>query len=90
MYSSYSFFTLALGGGEWSKSCPGRALPLGKEPLLPIGLEAGWASELVWTQARVKVLYLCWRSNPSHVVIQSVVRHYTDWATSAPVPLQTL
>jgi hypothetical protein len=31
-YSSYSFLTSALEGGEWSASCPGRALPPGKEP----------------------------------------------------------
>jgi hypothetical protein len=29
--------TSALDGGEWSASRPGRALPLGKEPLVPIG-----------------------------------------------------
>jgi hypothetical protein len=34
--SSYSFLTLALDGGEWSASRPGRALPLGKGPLVPI------------------------------------------------------
>jgi hypothetical protein len=48
-YSSYSFLTLALDGGEWSASCPGRALPPGKEPLVPNGEEAGWAPEPVWT-----------------------------------------
>jgi hypothetical protein len=31
-YSSYSFSTSALGGGEWSASRPGRALPTGKDP----------------------------------------------------------
>jgi hypothetical protein len=31
MYSSYSFMTLALDGGEWSAS-PSRALPPGKDP----------------------------------------------------------
>jgi hypothetical protein len=31
-YSSYSFLTSALEGGEWSASRPGRALPPGKEP----------------------------------------------------------
>jgi hypothetical protein len=34
-YSSYSFLTSALEGGEWSASRPGRALPLGKEPPVP-------------------------------------------------------
>jgi hypothetical protein len=45
-YSSYSYLTSALDGGEWSASRPGRALPLS----VPIGLEAGWAPEPVWTQ----------------------------------------
>jgi hypothetical protein len=35
-YSSYSFLTSALEGGEWSASRPGRALPPGKEPPVPI------------------------------------------------------
>jgi hypothetical protein len=45
-YSSYSFTTSALDGGEWSV----RALPPGKGPPVPIGHEAGWAPEPVWTQ----------------------------------------
>jgi hypothetical protein len=49
-YSSYSFSTSALDGGEWSASCPGRALPRGKDPPVPIVQEAGWAPEPVWTQ----------------------------------------
>jgi hypothetical protein len=49
-YSSYSFTTSALDGGEWSASRPGRALPPGKGPPVPIGEEAGWAPEPVWTQ----------------------------------------
>jgi hypothetical protein len=49
-YSSYSFLTSALEGGEWSASRPGRALPPGKEPPVPIVQEAGWAPEPVWTQ----------------------------------------
>jgi hypothetical protein len=50
MYSSYSFTTSALDGGEWSASRPGRALPLGKGHLVPIVHEAGWALQVVWTQ----------------------------------------
>jgi hypothetical protein len=49
-YSSYSFLTSALDGGEWSASRPGRVLPPGKGPPVPIVQEAGWAPELVWTQ----------------------------------------
>jgi hypothetical protein len=35
-YSSYSFLTSALGGGEWSASRPGRALPQGKYLWYPL------------------------------------------------------
>jgi hypothetical protein len=49
-YSSYSYLTSALDGGVWSASRSGHALPPGKEPLVPIGQEAGWAPESVWTQ----------------------------------------
>jgi hypothetical protein len=44
-FSSHSFMTLALDGGEWSASRPGRALPP-----VPIAQETGWAPEPVWTQ----------------------------------------
>jgi hypothetical protein len=46
----HSFLTSALEGGERSASRPGRALPPGKEPPVPIVQEAGWAPEPVWTQ----------------------------------------
>jgi hypothetical protein len=46
-YSSYSFLTSALDGGEWSASRLGRPLPAGKDPP---GQEVGWAPEPVWTQ----------------------------------------
>jgi hypothetical protein len=45
-----TFLTLALEGGEWSASRPGRALPPGEEPPVPTVQEAGWAPEPVWTQ----------------------------------------
>jgi hypothetical protein len=35
---------------EWSASRPGRALPPMKGPPVPIGQEAWWAPEPVWTQ----------------------------------------
>jgi hypothetical protein len=49
-YSSYSFSTSALDGGEWSASRPGRALAQGKGPPVPIVQEVGWAPEPVWIQ----------------------------------------
>jgi hypothetical protein len=57
MYSSYSLTTSAVDGGEWSDSRPGRALPPGKGPPVPIVQEAGWASEPVRTQ-RLEEKYL--------------------------------
>jgi hypothetical protein len=58
MYSSYSFSTSALDGGEWSVSRPGRALTPGKGPPVHIVQEAGWAPEPVWTQ-RLEEKLLC-------------------------------
>jgi hypothetical protein len=79
-YSSYSFLTLALDGGEWSVSHRGHALPLEKEPgTQPLAV---WTTELDWTQAGGKILCLCWGFNPDHPVVQSVVRHCTDRATT--------
>jgi hypothetical protein len=49
-YSSYSFSTSALDGGEWSASRLGRALSPVKGLPVPIVQEAGWAPEPVWTQ----------------------------------------
>jgi hypothetical protein len=78
-YSSYSITTSALDGGEWSASRPGRTLAPGKEPLVPIVQEAGWAPEPVWTQRlEEKSFRLCWGSNLDRPVVQPVARHYTD------------
>jgi hypothetical protein len=81
-YSSYSYLTSALDGGEWSASRPGCALPPGKGPPVPTGQEAGWVPKPVWTQRLEE------KSSASvgdrTPVVQSVVRHYTDWATPGP------
>jgi hypothetical protein len=74
-YSSYSFLTSALDGGEWSASRPGRALPPGKGPHVPIIQEAGWAPEPVWTQGlEEKSSAPVGDRTP---IVQLVVRHYT-------------
>jgi hypothetical protein len=78
-YSSYSFLTLALEGGEWSASWPACSLPPRKEPPVPIVQEAGWAPEPVWMQRLEE------KSSASvgdrKPAVQSVVRHHTDCAT---------
>jgi hypothetical protein len=42
------FLTSALAGGEWSASRPGRLTPEERAPV-PVGWEAGWDPEPVWT-----------------------------------------
>jgi hypothetical protein len=82
-YSSYSFLTSALEGGEWSASRPGRALPPGKLTPVPTVQEAGWAPQPVWKQRLEE------KSSASvgdrTPAVQAVVRHYTDWATPAHI-----
>jgi hypothetical protein len=72
--SSYSFLTSALDRGEWLASRPGRALPPGKGPPVPIGQEAGWAPGPVWTQGLEE------KSSASvgDRTPKFVVSHYTD------------
>jgi hypothetical protein len=60
----------------------------GERTPVPIWQEAGWVLEPVWTQRlEEKSFHLCWESNLDHPVVQSVVRHYTDWATPAQLNL---
>jgi hypothetical protein len=78
-YSSYSFTTSALDGGEWSVSRPCRALPPENGGPVPIGQEAGWAPEPVWTQMlQEKSSLPAPGSNPDLPVVQSISRHYID------------
>jgi hypothetical protein len=80
-YSSYSFTTSTLDGGEWSASRPGRALPREKD--LGTQWTGGWVGPRAGldTEARGKILCLWRGSNPDRPVVQPVARHYTDWAT---------
>jgi hypothetical protein len=80
-YSSYSFLTSALEGGEWAASRPDRSLPPQKEPPVPIVQEAGWAPGPVWTQRLEGKSSACVGDRTP--AVQSVVRHCTDWATPA-------
>jgi hypothetical protein len=77
-----SYLTSALDRGEWSASRPGRALPSGEGPPVPVGKETGWAPEPVWTQ-RLEEKSSAPVGDRS-LIVQLVVRHYTAWATTAP------
>jgi hypothetical protein len=73
-YSSYSYLTSALDGGEWSASRLGSALPPGEEPPVPIGQEAaGCAPEPVWTQRLEEKSFASVGDRTP--VVQSVVSH---------------
>jgi hypothetical protein len=51
-------------GVSGQRHAPGRALPPGKGLPVPIGQEAGWAPEPVWTQRiEEKIFPLCRGSN---------------------------
>jgi hypothetical protein len=78
-YTSYSFSTSALDGGEWSASRPARALAPGKGPPVLIVQVVGWAHEPVWTQKLEEKFFRLYRgSNLDRRVVQPVARHYTD------------
>jgi hypothetical protein len=56
----------------------------GKDPPVPIGQEAGWAPEPVWTQRlEEKSFRLNRGSNLDRPVVQPVARHYTDCSGTA-------
>jgi hypothetical protein len=61
----------------------GRALPPGKGPPVPIVQEAGWAPEPVWTQGLEEKFPAPVKDRTP--IVQPVVRHYTAWATAAPL-----
>jgi hypothetical protein len=68
---------LDLGTRRWVVSFMPLILPSGKEPSIPVGWEAGWALEPVWTRWRRSKL-------PAHTGNRTpVASRYTEWATSA-------
>jgi uncharacterized membrane protein len=63
-HSSYSLTTSVLEGVNGQRQAPAALLPPGKGPPVPIGQEAGWATEPVWTQRlEEKSFRLCRGSN---------------------------
>jgi hypothetical protein len=75
---------------ERSASRPGRAIALGKGHPVTIVQEAGRALKSVWTQKLEEESFrLCRGSNLDRSVVQSLARHYTDWATRLPTNVTT-
>jgi hypothetical protein len=77
-YSSYSFSTSALDGGEWSASRPGRAFtPCERTP--GTHCTRGWMGSRAGLDTEVRGKILCPRrgSNPDRPVVQPLFRHYT-------------
>jgi hypothetical protein len=74
-----------LEGVRGQSHAPAELYPRGKDSTVPIGQEAGWSPDPVWTQ-RLEEKTLCLRrsSNLDRPVVQSVARHCTDLATPAP------
>jgi hypothetical protein len=60
------------------------ALSPGKQPLVPIVQEAGWAPEPVWTTWRSENSWPYLDSNSDPPVIQPIASCYTDCAIPAP------
>jgi hypothetical protein len=77
-YSSYSFTTSALDGGEWSASRPGRAITPG-ERTPRTHCTGGWVGPRAGLDTEDTGKILCPRrgSNPDSPDVQPVVRHYT-------------
>jgi hypothetical protein len=82
-YNFYSFLTLALDGVSGQRHALAAPYPREKTPPVPTGQEAGWASELAWTQRLEEKSFAS--TGDWTPIVQSLVRRYTDWATPAPV-----
>jgi hypothetical protein len=84
-YSSYSFSTSALDGGEWSASRPGRAFIPGKGPPAPIVQEAEWTPEPVWTQRLEEKSFA--PAGDRTPIARSSSRSQTPYCLSYPAPV---
>jgi hypothetical protein len=61
------------------------ALAPGKEPSVPIGYEAGWTPEPVWTTWKRENSWSYHDSNSNPLVVQPVESRYTNYATPAHI-----
>jgi hypothetical protein len=86
--SSYSFSILALDGGEWSASRPGRAFTPG-ERTPGTHCTGGWEGPIAGLDTEVREKKSFAPAGNRTPVVQPVVRHCTAWANPAPYSVYT-
>jgi hypothetical protein len=84
-YSSYLLTTSVLDGVSGQRHTPAVLYPLRKDPQYPLDRRLGGPQSQSGHNGRWKILCLRQGSNPNCPVVQSVARHYTDWATLGPM-----
>jgi hypothetical protein len=65
-------------------------LPLGKEPLVPIGKEAGWAPEPIWTNLERREILPLLGLKLLPLAVQPIASLYTDCTILAPCLYKTV
>jgi hypothetical protein len=82
--------TLALDGGEWSASRPGRFTPRERAP--GIHWIGGWVSPraILDVVGKRKIPSPCQKSNPRTLIVQPIALCYTNWAIMALTTQLTL
>jgi hypothetical protein len=65
------------------------ALHSEKETPVPIGQEAGWAPEPVWTVSKRKIPSPRRESNPGDPIVQPIASRYADWTLPTLLCLNT-
>jgi hypothetical protein len=84
-YSSYSFTTSVLDGVIGQRHAQAALYPRGKNPRYPLYRRLGGPQSRSGHRGYRKDPLHLLGSNLDRLVVQSVARHYTDWATPAPV-----
>jgi hypothetical protein len=75
-------------GVSGQRHAPAALYHRGKDLRYPLDTEAGWAPDPVWTQRLEENSSV--PIGDRTPIVQPVVRHYTDWATAAPMKTKVL
>jgi hypothetical protein len=83
-YSSYSFKNSALDRVCGQRHAQAKLYPQGKDPRYPLYRRLDGPQSRSGHRLEGKMICLCRGSKLDRSVVQSVTRHYTDWATLLP------